>query len=168
MIGRDGLDRERLLDAVERAGGADPVSFITTGNVAFTCAPDEVDPLVADLERRISEIVGRPTPVFVRTLDHLRRLFEREPFADQPFGDESVGGEIAFADRPFAPLPEGGLRSRRGDWVVFAVDGADAFSTVRLVDGRTSSPGGALERHHGHPITSRAPGTIERIVRRES
>ncbi len=87
MIGREGLHRPVLLDMFERAGAADPVSYISTGNVSFTVTPERLDDVVVAVEADLARLLGRPTPVFVRLFDDLAALVDSDPFAAAPFDD---------------------------------------------------------------------------------
>jgi len=163
MIGREGLHRQVLLDIVEDAGGIDPVSYISTGNVSFDLDDDELPDALEAIEGAIEHVVGRPTPVFVRSLDELVALHASDPFADAPFTDAQDLVVIMFRDRVPASL-DLPITSPRGDWAVFGAGPREVFGAVRDVDGRRQSPAGVVERIAGEQMTSRAWSTIERIV----
>jgi uncharacterized protein (DUF1697 family) len=167
MIGREGLHRQVLIDLVEAAGGRNPVSYISTGNVSFDLPDDDLDAFVDELERGITDVVGRETEVFVRRLDELIAMHRRQPFATTPFPEFQDAVVIMFRgavpDRLEPPI-----ESSRGDWVVFATGPREVFAVVRDVDGRRQSPGGVVERLAGERMTSRAWSTIERILTRLS
>ena len=163
MIGRDGLHRDVLLDIVERAGGTGVASHLTTGNVSFGADPAELDGIVGDVEAGIEQVVGRPTPVIVRTLDHLVDLVDRRPFAAAPHPDPRARLVAMVRDRVRDDF-EVPIISPNGDYHVFAVDGGEVFSITIDTGGRVQDPGGLIERLAGEPVTSRAIGTIEKIV----
>lgn len=163
MIGREGLHRQVLLDLFTSAGARDAVSYISTGNVSFSIDPAELPALVDQVEHGITDVVGRATEVFVRSLDQLVAMRERDPFDDAPFPDAQDLLVIMFRDGvpDVLELP---IESRRGDWIVFGAGPAEVFAVVRDVDGRRQSPGGVVERLAGERMTSRAWSTIDRIV----
>ena len=164
MIGREGLHRQVLLDLVAAAGAHNPVSYISTGNVSFDLPDDvDLDTLVDELEHGITGVVGRRTEVFVRRLDELVDLCDRQPFETTPFPEFQDALVIMFRDRvpDRLQLP---IESPRGDWVVFDAGPRDVFAVNRDVDGRRQSPGGVVERLAGERMTSRAWSTIDRIV----
>ena len=163
MIGREGLHRDVLLDMFERAGATDPISYITTGNVSFTCEASQLDDIVATVESDLELLLGRPTPLFIRTASELGGLVDRDPFAETPF-DDPIAFEVTLVrDRvpDHVDLP---LESPRGMWSVFAADDRHIFSVQRRVDGRSQSPGGVIEGLVGEPVTTRSITTLERIV----
>ncbi len=163
MIGREGLHRPVLLAAVAAAGGEDPVSYISTGNVTFDLAAAKVASFQSDLEHRIATVIGRHEPVFIRTFAELAELYERNPFEPPPLPNthERV---VTFCAMPTADLLDLPFVTERGDLSIFAAAGCEVFSANRLVAGRTRAPGGIIERMLGTQVTTRAWSTIERIV----
>jgi uncharacterized protein (DUF1697 family) len=163
MIGREGLHRQVLLEAVERSGGGRPRSFISTGNVAFDLKPGDLDPFVEELEDRIEGVIGRREAVYVRTLERLVGMVDGGPFDRPPFPDvrdrsvtfcsHEIEGELSL---PYV--------TNRGDLSIFRAEGREVFSVNRMVDGRTRAPGGIIERMLGSRVTTRAWSTIQRIV----
>jgi uncharacterized protein (DUF1697 family) len=163
MIGREGLQRTVLLDAVAAAGGADPASYISTGNVTFDLDPPELRRFGIELEARIADIIGRAEPVFIRSFADLAAMHERDPFEPPPIDDvqERV---VTFCPGPVEGVLDLPHTSDRGDIVVFAAAGRELFTVNRLVDGRTRGPGGIIERLIDARVTTRAWSTIDRIV----
>jgi uncharacterized protein (DUF1697 family) len=164
MIGREGLMRDVLLGMFASAGATDLVSYLSTGNVSFQGdEPHRVCELVeTDLER----LLGRVTPVFVRSLEELVALVDADPFAEPPAGP--VRDEVVTLFRERVPdhlvLP---IAAPNGDFVAFGAGPAELFSVViDRHDRQPSAPGGYLERLAGEPVTTRALGTIERVVAR--
>ena len=168
MIGREGLHRQVLLDMFERAGAADAVSYISTGNVSFSVEPARLDGVVEAVEAELEALLGRATPLYVRSLDELIDLVERDPFGAAPF--EDVYARIVTFFRNGVPESvEVPLDARNGDWAVFAAGPSEVFSVTRAwPDRQPQDPGGLIQRMAGEPVTSRAIGTIERIVQKLS
>jgi uncharacterized protein (DUF1697 family) len=165
MIGREGLHRTVLLEAVESAGGADPVSYISTGNVTFDLAPAKLRRFRADLEDRIAAVIGRTEPVFIRSFAELAHLHARNPFEPPPFADVH-DRVVTFCADPVEGVLELPSTTDRGDVVMFAAAGREVFTVTRLVDGRTGGPGGIIEQLIGARVTTRAWSTVDRIVAR--
>jgi uncharacterized protein (DUF1697 family) len=162
MIGREGLTRDVLLGVFASAGATDLVSYLSTGNVSFlTDDPRRVCELV---EAALERLLGRVTPVFVRSHEALVALVEADPFAVPPAGP--VRDEVVTLFREQVPehlvLP---IWAPNGDFVAFGAGAAELFSVVIDRDDRQpAAPGGYLERLAREPVTTRALGTIERIV----
>jgi uncharacterized protein (DUF1697 family) len=164
MIGREGLHRSVLLDIVERAGGLAPRSYIATGNVTFDADPADVAMIVHQVEEAIAGVVGRREEVFVRTLEHLASVDERDPFAFAPFPDPQHR-LISFAKTRVEWPGDVARQSDRGDWCIAAIEDRDVFAVTRLVDGTTRDPGGLIQRITGQRMTSRSWTTVGRILR---
>lgn len=164
MIGREGLHREVVLDLFREAGAIEPRNHLATGNVSFSVDPERLDALVAAVESDLQALLGRPTPLFVRTLDDLVALLEADHFVDAPFDDVAARLVTFFRDRvPHTlDLP---LHAPNGDWSVFAVGPGEVFSVTRArIDRQPQDPGGVIQRIAGEPVTTRALGTLDRIV----
>ncbi len=164
MIGREGLHRAVLLDMFERAGATDAVSYISTGNVSFRVEPADVAAIVESVESDLERLLERPTPLYVRTLDDLRGLLDDDPFADAPF-DEVHARLVTFFRGEVPATIELPVDAANGDWSVFGRRRREVVSVTRaLPDRQPQDPGGVIQRVAGQPVTTRAIGTIERIV----
>jgi uncharacterized protein (DUF1697 family) len=165
MVGRQGLTRELLIHLFLDAGADTPVSHLTTGNVSFGLTGSAAE-LRESVERDLAHILGRPEPVFIRTLASLRRAVAREPFADPPIRDVYERC-VTFTDEPVKGL-ELPMTTPRGDAVVFAVNGRELYSVTRFLDGRAGTPSRLLERVLPRPFSNRNWNTVERIVRKHA
>lgn len=164
MIGREGLHRPVLLDMFEQAGAADPVSYLATGNASFAATARDLDAVIGSVEAGLATLLGRPTPVFVRSLDDLVALVERDPFAAAPF-DEVYARLVTFFRGPVPGALQLPIEAANGDWSVFAAGEREVFGVTRArPDRQPQDPGGAIQRLAGEPVTTRALSTIERIV----
>ncbi len=67
---------------VTEAGGSDPVTVANSGNVVFTHPDADGERLRADLEERVSAVVGQPVPVLLRTASELAAVVADNPFPD--------------------------------------------------------------------------------------
>lgn len=164
MIGREGLHRPVLLDMFERAGATDPVSYISTGNVSFSIEPAELDRVVDEVEAELERLLERPTPLYVRSLDELRSMLADDRFAQAPF-DEVYARLVTFFRPTVPPAFELPMTAPSGDWSIFAGTTTELFSVTRAwPDRQPKDPGGVIQRTAGQLVTTRALGTIERIV----
>jgi uncharacterized protein (DUF1697 family) len=164
MLGREGLHRDVLVGLFERAGGTRVVSHLTTGNVSFDVGDDQLAGMVADVGDALERLLGRPTPVFVRSLDALGRLLAADPFANEPFDDVYARLVTFFRDRVPHTMTVP-MRAPNGDWAVFGAGDAEVFSVTRArPDRQPQDPGGVIQRTAGQLVTTRGLGTIERIV----
>ncbi len=160
MIGRAGLHREVLLDACRAAGGQDPVSYLATGNLAFTA--DDLPVVLLPLQQAITDVVGRPTPVMVRDLPWLVDLVDRAPLSSY---DDNWQIELAFLAHdaePLGPIPEviGGTE-------LVPVGPRELGTAKPRDDPRAPHANPLLERLSGQRGSARAWSTLARIAQRE-
>ena len=164
MIGREGLHRDVLLDMFDRAGAVGAVSYITTGNVSFEVDRTSLAPVVESVQDDLGVLLGRPTPLYVRSLDELTGLLDDEPFDAAPF-DDVYARLVTFFEGPVPDTIELPVDAPNGDWSVFAAMERELLSVTRAwPDRQPQDPGGVIQRLAGEPVTTRTIGTLERIV----
>ena len=162
MIGREGLDREVLLDIVEQAGATAPRSYISTGNVTFSAVPSEIHQIKTRIEADIVAVIKRHEAVFVRSILELESMVSSDPFTERAL--EVHDRYVSFTHKPIDPAIEVPFESGRGDIVAFDRTVREVFSVTRLVEGRATGPGPFIEKKIGQPITTRNWNTIVRVV----
>lgn len=163
MVGRDGLHRDVLLDIFECAGASNPVSYITTGNVSFEAPAERVETVAQAASEAISDLVGRPTDVFVRNVASLLAMANSDPFADQPLIEDHAE-EVTFFSGPVPDdlvLP---IKSPSGDVVVFAAGKSELFAVAKRIGGQSRGAGGLIATATAERITSRSMSTILHIL----
>jgi len=165
MLGRGGVDRERLLEAFTRAGAESPRSHLSTGNVTFDAADGAIAGIVESVEAELNEMAGTPKHLFVRSADELRAIAADAPFASWPAAADAHELAVIFlrsaAALPFA-LPH---TSERRDTTYISRRDSEIFIGTHLIGGRPSQPGAWLERRMRAPVTIRNWNTVERVLR---
>jgi len=153
MVGREGLTRSVLLEATARAGGRLPRSYLSTGNITFTTPVANVDRVRRALEDAVRVSSGRREPVFLRSINELRGLAQRDSFGSDPYSP--------VHERCITFLPESGTRND-----VELIDATDraVFSVTRLVGGPPGTAGPLVEQRLGVEVTTRNWNTIARIL----
>ncbi len=164
MIGREGLTRRVLLGLFAEAGANAPRSYISTGNVTFGAHSEDVGAITTSVEAGIGAVLGRPEPVFVRSVEYLQELVAANPFLATPFPDP-IERTVSFLSVPInldrLELP---VMSRRGDVALFAATSGEVFAVGRVVDGKTGGGGGLVEKTVGRRVTTRSWNTVLRIT----
>jgi uncharacterized protein (DUF1697 family) len=166
MVGRNGLTADVLRQFVLDAGGLDPRSHLSTGNLAFSAAPDALDEFRLRVEAAIATVLGRREEVFIRSVAALASAVAADPFAAM-MSDGVYERCVSFLLPGSAvglTLP---LETPRGDAVLFSAGDDAVLSVTRLVAGRPGQPGKYLETALGLRVTTRNWNTIERIARLE-
>lgn len=162
MIGREGLHRQVLLDLCEAAGGADPRSYLATGNITFSAIAGEVPTVTDRLEQSLGTVLGRSEIVAVRSLRWLRELVASEPFASYEAGAWEL--ECAFLSA-LSPPVSSPFEAETGSTVVVRL-GARELLTARPTDGsRGPHAGPLLQVLTGARATTRAWSTLQRLAR---
>jgi uncharacterized protein (DUF1697 family) len=152
-----------LVATFEKAGAPGSSSFKASGNVVFTWPSADVDGAARAIGRAVQSRHGEGIAVIVRTMEHLEELYRSNPF----------GSEVAEGDTPyvtfFARPPTGATpgRNARGDLDILSVEGAEAFSLARSIDGRPGFPNPFFERSTGLVATTRNWATVRGIVEKE-
>jgi uncharacterized protein (DUF1697 family) len=164
MIGREGLTRDVLVRMFLDAGADAPVSHLATGNVSFGLTGPSA-PMRSAIEAELAKVLGRPEPIFIRTLATLRRDVRNQPFANLAFEDVYERC-VTLTDERVDGLTFP-LTNARGDVVVFAAHGRDVYSVTRRIDARAGTPSALLRRRLTRPFSNRNWNTIEHIVRRD-
>jgi uncharacterized protein (DUF1697 family) len=161
MLGRDGLDRARLLDTVARVGGSGVRSYLTTGNVTFDAGAKEVDDLSRRLEVELSRVVSRPTMVAIRQHTWLRDLVANDLFAG--FEAEECELEVAFLRRAGPPIDPRSLPTTGRTRLVAIFERELASARPRSGPGRPHV-NKVLETASGEAATARGWSTLCRIA----
>ena len=162
MIGREGMTASFLLKALTDCGVTEPESFLSTGNFVFTLHSGNLRGLEADFADAISRKLGRFEPVFCRSRAHISSLIEAHPFQekDEPAIYERCISFLSQAPACALALP---IVSKRGDVEVFKIVDSEAYSTTRLISGRTSNAGAILEPLLSTQVTTRNWNTVLRL-----
>ena len=161
MLGREGLSRDVLLDVVRAAGGRDGRSYLTTGNVTFHAAPDELSKVVENIEDGIQQVLGRKEMVAVRSVPWLRGLVAENSF--EGFVDAEWETEVAFL-RHDAPVVD---RNRIGNsrrTVLVEVRSREVLAARPRTGSARPHVNRLLEQASNSPATARGWSTLQRIA----
>jgi uncharacterized protein (DUF1697 family) len=158
--GRGVLKMERLRRAFADLGHQRVETFIQSGNVLFAAeATGGEAALAAEIQAGLAERLGMDLTVLLLTRREIERLVRRDPFGDEEAGLD-VKKYVAFlARRPKAgfDLP---IASAKDGLEVFSVEGREAFTLSRRVNGRYGFPNGLVEASLGVPATTRNWNTV--------
>ena len=160
MLGREGLSRNLLLDVIGSAGGSNPRSYLTTGNVTFYAARSDIDDVVDAVEAGIEQVLGQQL-VAVRSTRWLRALVAESHF--EQFIGEEWETEVAFL-RHNAPAitRDQVLDSRRT--VLVQIRPREILAARPRTGGGRPHVNRLLEQASHSPATSRGWSTLQRLA----
>ena len=161
-LGRKGQTNDGLVKAYLDAGASHAEAFIASGNVVFGSSGDP-QAIARRAQALLRVRIAFDQPAHVRSLDHLARAVDCSPFQRAP-DDNPYARFVTFLPDSMPDLPSPPISTKRRDFLIFAVDGAEAYSVTYLVNGRQGSPNAFLERHVGAGLTTRNWNTVERLV----
>ncbi|WP_020531963.1 DUF1697 domain-containing protein [Flexithrix dorotheae] len=161
MQGRQGLTKENLKDSFVKNGALNVFTHFTTGNVSFQFRENELPYLKQHVEKELFLILGRETPIFIRSLNELQALNLLEAFQGKNTSDIHERC-ITFLDKtPIFELPK---QSKRQDLEVFKIVAKNVFSITRLINKRAGSPNKLLEKLTGQSASTRNINTVLRVI----
>jgi len=161
--GNPNMRNDKLRAVVERVGGRNVQSVISSGNVLFDTDSRGTRALEQRLEAAWPEQLGFTSTTIIRTKPQLLRLVEENPFGDRE-DSPSARLNVTFLQRgpkkghTPPPTPEG-----RGYEVVAVTDGA-VCTAVDLSGSTTPDVMRWLESVYGTAITTRTWKTVHRIA----
>ena len=161
MLGREGLSRDALLDAVGDAGALEARSHFTTGNVSFLAAPGDLDDVVERIEARIADVLGRQEVVAVRSLADLSHLVAADRF--EAFADGEWETEVSFLRHDAPPVDQGSIGDPRRT-VLVDVRPREVLAARPRSGGQRPHVNRLLEQATGCPATARGWSTLCRVV----
>ena len=83
VSGTGKLPMTELKSIAEELGFDNPRTFIASGNLVFTSGKSEAQ-VVNALEKRLSDHMGKPVGILVRTAKEMGAVAEANPFKDSP------------------------------------------------------------------------------------
>lgn len=155
------LKMPALKASFEGAGFTDVKTLLSSGNVVFTASRAAPGTLAKKAEQAMQKELGKSFMTFVRPIDELAAILERDPYTAFKLAAGSKRVVTFFhqapAKKPKLPVELDGAR-------ILASDGAEAFSAY------VPGPRGPvfmqlLEKTFGKDITTRTWDTIKKVVK---
>jgi uncharacterized protein (DUF1697 family) len=149
-----------LKHAFERAGFTDVRTLLSSGNVAFSVAPDIVPVLESRAEAAMEQHLGKVFRTIVRPSTFLQSLVERQPFAEFGLPPESKP-VVTFLRTPY----EGQLTLpiRQQTAAILKLERTEVFSAY-VPDGEGPAFMVLLEKTFGKEITTRTLDTVRKCA----
>jgi uncharacterized protein (DUF1697 family) len=96
--GKNKLSMKDLANVFDAAGASDVKTYIQSGNVAFSLAPELADSFASEVETRIRKKLKLSVPIVLRSAKELARVVAKNPFAKRPSADAIF--VLFLADKP--------------------------------------------------------------------
>ena len=167
-LGRPGApNRAQLEAAMEAAGAVEPQSFQTNGTVVFSARSlGGAERVLRKALKLLATECNLAEPGCVRSLDELAALASTSAFDDYD-RDEVYEFVFSFAcERSTALKGELPLDNAAGNVRILSLVDGNALGVSWQLGASPGSPNLFLEKTTGTPWTSRAIGTIQRLVGR--
>jgi uncharacterized protein (DUF1697 family) len=166
-VGQKGFpSRPQLEQAFLAAGARSAMSFQSNGTVVAEVEDGMRLELLGDgAGEYLRAECGFGEAIFVRELAAIRAAVGEDPYA----GIEDTGYPhryVSYYDYAGDPAGMFPLASAKGDCLVFAGTGQEAYSVAKEIRGVSGYPTPLLEKRLGVPVTTRSWTTLVRLVGR--
>ncbi|GIX04276.1 MAG: pyridoxamine 5'-phosphate oxidase [Planctomycetaceae bacterium] len=156
------LKMAELKDCMEAAGFTEVKTILSSGNVAFDAVSAKEAGIAKKIEDQLQQYLGRSFPVTIRSVAHLQRLIETDPFSRHAI-QSGAKRVVTFLRKP----PDAKLKfpiTHEGA-VIHAVKGLEAFTSY------IPHPKGPLfmnllEKTFGKEQTTRTWETVKKCVQK--
>lgn len=152
---------EVLREGFAKMGFSDVKTVIASGNVVFDTNETDGKKLEGKIEKELSGILGFESGAVVRSVEGLRRLVEKDPFA---------GIEVSKKVKPYVTLVKDAKSNLtypvKGEgYTILGVYGNQVCSVVNLAKASSPDLMKVLDREFGKKSTTRGMSTIERVIK---
>ena len=150
-----------LKKAIETAGFTDVRTVIASGNVVFTARKAPEAAIARKCEAAMMKVMGRSFTTFVRSIDDLQALLDRDYFSTEKL-PPSAKRNVTFILEPPATKPKLPVDMKGGRICAMEGDVAYLYYIPGLADPSFMT---TIEKTFGKNVTTRTWDTIGRIVK---
>lgn len=137
-VGSHRLKMSELKQYFEELNLKNVRSYISSGNIFFESESKDKNRLSLELQEQLKSRLGYEVPVFLKTLDELRRLLKDAPFNNMEL-DSSKRSCVLFTNIQLSRMSNFPIVSSKNDMEIVAVDGTEAFLVWHIINGRPPS-----------------------------
>ena len=138
-------------------------THIQSGNVFFESKSQKKDTLARKIEAYLGADLGFDVPTFVRTIDEVEHVLALDPFKRVKVTTD-VRLCVIFISKPLPMDVKLPLKSRTGEFEILSATNGEAFTVVRLRNGKMGNPSAYLEKTFGLAATARFFDTTGKIL----
>ncbi len=138
-------------------------SFIQSGNIFFESEEKDQSLLRQKIQKYLAAELGFNVPVFLRTLEQLKKIMSIDPFAKVKVTDD-IRLSIVFLAEPTKvdlPVP---FTTPDGGYKLVAKTDTELFVVWHLKNGRPTNSYGLMEKKIGVATTTRFWHTTQKIL----
>jgi len=136
---------------------------IASGNVVFSSDDANEDELTKKIEHALEQELGYPVDVMLRTVEWLKELVVRDPFAS--IASEEGHRYVSFMQSAPREAPDLPFDEPDEYYAVLAMHGRDVFWLSRkMPNGRHGDSGKFVAKHIGKVATVRNWNTVIKIA----
>ncbi len=152
-----------LRRALEAAGCVDVATVLASGNVVFGSADPDAAAARARVERSLEAVSDRPITALVRTMEHVRALAARNPFAGIEVTPDTRLYVTFFPEPPVSnlALPH---QAPRGGLTLLEMTETELYSVLQLSVSGTAEVMSMIEREFGRGVTTRNWQTVLKVA----
>lgn len=156
------MRNEKLRGVFEGLGFTHVSTVISSGNVLFESASEDVPALEAMIEAALPSQLGFTSTTIIRSREQLQRLVDRRPFGSHSHNQQTYLTVTFLKNEPkknqALPIIDG--------YKILDTSDRAILSIVDLAQAKTPNLMSRLEKVFGKQITTRTWKTVERILKR--
>jgi uncharacterized protein (DUF1697 family) len=150
-----------LRETFNSLGYDDVVTYIQSGNVLFSTSSRGEDAIVEAIEQRIAHDFGDAPAVLLRTVNDLRRIGSKSPFAKK--GADPARHHVTFLDEAPSKAALGAFELPPSGKDELVVDGREVYVHTPNGYADTKYTGTFIERRLGVVSTTRNWNTVTKL-----
>ena len=136
-------------------------TYLQSGNIVFTSKISGTEKLSSLIEKKLKLFTQNDIAVMVRSIDHIKKMIEKNPFKKYNANDDVKKYVIFLKSVPGIKLP---LISEKEQIEIVDVSCADLFCLGFPFKNRYGFPNIFVEKEFGIPATTRNWNTITKII----
>jgi uncharacterized protein (DUF1697 family) len=163
VSGQKVVKMDVLRKMYENLGFQKVTTYVQSGNVIFTAEPANPDELARAITQQIENDFGFEVPVIVLTIDHLRRIIDRNPWLEDNSHDKAFWHVTFLSSKP--PKIDAKIAEKKLDREAIYITDEAVYLYCPHGYGKTKLSNGFLETKLGVGATTRNWNTTNELLR---
>jgi uncharacterized protein (DUF1697 family) len=162
-VGGHVVKMDELRRLFEKLGFTNVETFIASGNIIFTAAPEDVKVLARRIEDELRKSLGYEVKTFVRSESEVAAIAEYEPFTPARIKSASTFC-VGFLEEPLTPQAVKALMALRTAADDFHVNGREVYWLSKKRQGESTFSNALLEKTLKTRSTFRGLNTVVKLA----